>query len=68
VATQRDDPLRAQALGRQHAGQADGAVADDGLTVAVFTAEPGSPSEQALGLLGSWAATPDAAAPAVGAD
>ena len=33
--------------------------ADDGLTVAVFTAEPGSASQQALDLLGSWAATPE---------
>ena len=32
--------------------------ADDGLTVAVFTAEPGSASQQALDLLASWAATP----------
>jgi MmyB-like transcription regulator ligand binding domain len=36
-------------------------TADDGLTIAVFTAEPGSSSEQALSLLGSWAATPDPA-------
>jgi transcriptional regulator with XRE-family HTH domain len=33
--------------------------ADSGLTIAVFTTEPGSRSEQALELLGSWAATPD---------
>jgi transcriptional regulator with XRE-family HTH domain len=33
--------------------------ADDGLTVAIFTAEPGSASRQALDLLASWAATPD---------
>ena len=32
--------------------------ADDGLSVAVFTAEPGSPSQQALDLLASWSATP----------
>ena len=31
--------------------------ADPGLTVLVFSAEPGSTSDQALGLLGSWAAT-----------
>lgn len=30
--------------------------ADDGLTVAVFTAEPGSASQQALDLLASWSA------------
>jgi transcriptional regulator with XRE-family HTH domain len=37
--------------------------ADDGLSVAIFTAEPGSASEQALDLLASWTATPAAAAP-----
>jgi transcriptional regulator with XRE-family HTH domain len=35
--------------------------ADDGLTVAVFTAQPGSASQQALDLLASWAATPSTA-------
>jgi len=34
---------------------------DAGLTVAVYTAEPGSRSEEALNLLASWAATPDQA-------
>jgi hypothetical protein len=34
-------------------------VADPGLTMFVYTAEPGSKSEQALNLLGSWTATPD---------
>ena len=34
--------------------------ADDGLSVAVFTAEPGSASQQALDLLASWTATPAA--------
>jgi len=34
-------------------------VADPGLTMFVYTAEPGSRSEQALDLLASWAATPD---------
>ena len=33
--------------------------ADTGLRLAVFTAEPGSRSEEALDLLASWAATPD---------
>ena len=33
-------------------------VADPGLTLFVYTAEPGSRSEQALNLLASWAATP----------
>jgi transcriptional regulator with XRE-family HTH domain len=33
--------------------------ADDGLTIAIFTAEPGSASQRALDLLASWAATPD---------
>ncbi len=35
--------------------------ADDGLTVAVFTAQAGSTSQQALDLLASWAATPSTA-------
>jgi transcriptional regulator with XRE-family HTH domain len=35
--------------------------ADDGLSVAIFTAEPGSASQQALDLLASWTATPDVA-------
>jgi transcriptional regulator with XRE-family HTH domain len=33
-------------------------AADSGLRLAVFQAEPGSPSQQALDLLASWAATP----------
>jgi hypothetical protein len=32
-------------------------VAEPGLTVTIYTAEPHSPSAQALGLLASWAAT-----------
>lgn len=32
--------------------------ADDGLSVAIFTAEPGSASQQALHLLAIWTATP----------
>jgi transcriptional regulator with XRE-family HTH domain len=35
--------------------------ADDGLSVAIFTAEPGSASQQALDLLASWTATPQSA-------
>jgi transcriptional regulator with XRE-family HTH domain len=35
-------------------------VLADGLTIVVYTAEPGSKSAEALGLLASWAATPDA--------
>jgi len=35
--------------------------ADDGLSVAIFTAEPGSASQQALDLLASWTATPQTA-------
>jgi len=35
--------------------------ADDGLSIAIFTAEPGSASQQALDLLASWTATPAAA-------
>ena len=34
-------------------------VADDGLTMFVYTTEPGTTSEQALNLLASWTATPD---------
>jgi transcriptional regulator with XRE-family HTH domain len=34
-------------------------VADPGQTIFVYTAEPGSKSEQALNLLASWTATPD---------
>jgi hypothetical protein len=34
-------------------------VADPGLTMFVYTTEPGSKSEQALNLLASWTATPD---------
>ncbi len=33
--------------------------ADDGVTLSVYTAEPGSASQQALDLLSSWTATPD---------
>ncbi|MCW2977491.1 MAG: transcriptional regulator, family [Actinomycetia bacterium] len=35
--------------------------ADHGLTIFTYTAEPGSRSEEALKLLGSWGATPDPA-------
>ena len=37
--------------------------ADTGLTILTYTAEPGSRSEEALNLLGSWAATLDQAEP-----
>ena len=33
--------------------------ADAGLTMSVYTAEPGSAAQQALDLLASWTATPD---------
>jgi hypothetical protein len=36
-------------------------AADHGLTLFAYAAEPGSHSEQALHLLGSWAATADLA-------
>jgi hypothetical protein len=36
-------------------------AADPGLTIFTYTAEPGSRSEEALKLLGSWAATVDPA-------
>ena len=32
-------------------------TSEPGLTLTVYTAEPGSPSEEALRLLGNWAAT-----------
>ena len=35
--------------------------ADDGLRMALYTAEPDSASQQALDLLASWTATPDMA-------
>ena len=34
-------------------------AADHGLTLVTYTAEPGSRSEEALKLLGSWASTVD---------
>jgi len=40
---------------RSHTPQA----ADDGLRISVYTAEPGTPSHDALNLLASWAATLD---------
>ena len=43
-------------------------AADPGLTLFTYTAEPGSRSEEALKLLGSWAATIDAAEPARATD
>jgi hypothetical protein len=36
-------------------------VAEPGLTLTIYTAEPGSPSQERLRLLASWAATQDAA-------
>jgi MmyB-like transcription regulator ligand binding domain len=42
--------------------------ADAGLTLAVFTAELGSKSEEGLRLLGSWAATPEMAEAAEAAE
>ncbi len=37
-------------------------AAEPGLTLTVYTAEPGSPSEEGLRLLATWAATRDAVA------
>jgi len=37
--------------------------ADSGLTISIYSAEPGSASQQTLDLLGSWTATADATAP-----
>ena len=34
-------------------------TADAGLTMSAYTADPGSKSEEALNLLGSWTATPE---------
>ena len=39
-------------------------VADAGLSMTVYTAEPASPSQERLDLLASWASTPAPAAPA----
>ena len=39
-------------------------AADHGLTIFIYAAEPGSRSEEALKLLGSWAATVHGAEPA----
>lgn len=39
--------------------EAMGLVADPGLTMFVYTAEPGSKTEQGLNLLASWTAAPD---------
>jgi hypothetical protein len=36
-------------------------AAEPGLTLTIYTAEPGSPSDEALRLLASWAASEDAA-------
>jgi hypothetical protein len=38
-------------------------AADDGLTIFTYAPEPGSTSEDALKLLGSWAATAEHAEP-----
>ncbi|MFE5893332.1 helix-turn-helix transcriptional regulator [Streptomyces sp. NPDC056462] len=39
-------------------------AAEPGLTLTIYTAEPGSPSEEGLRLLASWAATQEALTPA----
>ena len=36
-------------------------AAEPGLTLTIYTAEPGSPSEEALRLLASWAASEEGA-------
>lgn len=38
-------------------------AAEPGLTLTIYTAEPGSPSEEGLRLLASWAATPQSVTP-----
>ena len=45
----------------QLTGEAMNLSADPGLTVIIYTVEPGSSSEQALGFLASWSATTSAA-------
>jgi hypothetical protein len=37
-------------------------AAEPGLTLTIYTAEPSSPSEEALRLLASWAASPEVSA------
>ena len=39
-------------------------AAEPGLTLTIYTAQPGSPSEEGLRLLASWAATPQTPSPA----
>ena len=39
-------------------------AAEPGLTLTIYTAEPGSPAEEGLRLLSSWAATQEASSPA----
>jgi transcriptional regulator with XRE-family HTH domain len=43
-------------------------AADEGLRISAYSAEPGTPSDDALRLLATWAATPDRAAAAPAAD
>ena len=43
-------------------------AADTGLRISAYTAEPGTPSDDALKLLATWAATLDQAAAAPAAD
>jgi len=43
-------------------------AADAGLRISAYTAEPGTPSQDALNLLASWAATLDQAETAHAAD
>jgi len=43
-------------------------AADSGLRISAYTAEPGTPSDDALKVLASWAATPDQAAAAPDGD
>jgi hypothetical protein len=40
--------------------------ADPGQTIVAYTAEPGSPSQEKLGLLASWSATVQPERPAAG--
>ena len=48
---------------RTHLHEAFELPADPGIPVSTYTAEPDSPSEDALKLLATWAGTPDVPAP-----
>ena len=59
--TRRDQALPSSVVGGLGLSFEDETVRHAVLTMAVHTAEPGSPSHNALNLLASWAATLDPA-------